>query len=62
MPRNSEKLPLSSPKNESNLTRYWDFYEKMWRLSDPRTAILLYELADPDVHIRGVRKRGPLYA
>ena len=43
----SEKLPISTPKNESNLTRYWDFCEKMWHLSHPRTAILLYELADP---------------
>ena len=47
VPRNREKLPISTPKNESNLTRYWDFCEKMWHLSHPRTAILLYELADP---------------
>ena len=47
VPRNREKLPLSTPKNESNLTRNWDFCEKMWHLSHPRTAILLYELADP---------------
>ena len=54
VPRNREKLPLSTPKNESNLTRYWDFCEKMWHLSHPRTAILLYELADP----QGSRSKG----
>ena len=47
VPRNRKKLPLSTPKNESNLTRSWEFWEKMWHLSHPRTAILLYELADP---------------
>ena len=54
VPRNREKLPISTPKNESNLTRYWDFCEKMWHLSHPRTAILLYELADP----QGSRSKG----
>ena len=54
VPRNREKLPLSTPKNESNLTRNWDFCEKMWHLSHPRTAILLYELADP----QGSRSKG----
>ena len=46
MPRNSEKLPLSSPKNESNLTRYWDFCEKMWHLSKSKDVILIYKLTN----------------
>ena len=54
VPRNREKLPISTPNNESNLTRYWDFCEKMWHLSHPRTTILLYELADP----QGSRSKG----
>ena len=54
VPRNREKLPLSTPENDSNLTRNWDFWEKMWHLSHPRTAILLYELADP----QGSRSKG----
>ena len=46
MPRNSEKLPLSSPKNESNLTRYWDFCEKMWDLSKSKDVILISKLTN----------------
>ena len=46
MPRNSEKLPLSSPKNESNLTRYWDFCEKMWHLSKSKDVILIDKLTN----------------
>ena len=46
VPRNREKLPLSTPKNESNLTRNWDFCEKMWHLSKSKDVILLYELTN----------------
>ena len=46
VPRNREKLPISTPKNESNLTRYWDFCEKMWHLSKSKDVILLYELTN----------------
>ena len=37
------KLPLSTPKNESNLTRNWDIFEKMWLFPHPETAILPLE-------------------
>ena len=46
VPRNREKLPISTPKNESNLTRYWDFCEKMWHLSKSKESILLYKLTN----------------
>ena len=46
MPRNREKLPISTPKNESNLTRYWDFCEKMWHLSKSKDVILIYKLTN----------------
>ena len=44
--RNREKLPISTPKNESNLTRYWDFCEKMWHLSKSKDVILIYKLTN----------------
>ena len=47
-------LPLSTPKNESNSTRIWDFVEKMWCFPDPEAAILLLELAHPP----GSRSKG----
>ena len=37
------KLPLSTPRNESNLTRNWDIFEKMWLFPHPETAILPLE-------------------
>ena len=37
------KLPLSTPKNESNVTRNWDIFEKMWLFPHPETAILPLE-------------------
>ena len=37
------KLPLSTPKNESNLTRNWDIFEKMWLFPHSETAILPLE-------------------
>ena len=43
VPRNREKLPLSTPKNESNLTRNWDIFEKMWLFPHSETAILPLE-------------------
>ena len=37
------KLPLSTPKNESNLTKNRDILEKMWFFPHPETAILPLE-------------------
>ena len=37
------KLPLSTPKNELNLTRNWDIFEKMWLFPHPEAAILPLE-------------------
>ena len=37
------KLPLSTPKNESNLTGNRDIFEKMWFFPHPETAILPLE-------------------
>ena len=37
------KFPLSTPRNESNSTRNWDIFEKMWLFPHPETAILPLE-------------------
>ena len=37
----AKKVPLSTPKNESNSKRIWDFLKKMWHFSHPESTILL---------------------